>query len=365
MQKYTCLTCNRDFNKKEHLINHSKKKFTCVSKLPKTTMKPPNSTNLPPFNTNNSSDNFLEFTKEPMFTEIATIPLPLETIKEHVLTEIGTVPLPIETIKERVLTEIGTVPLPAEIIKEHIPNNNYNCSYCNKQFSRKDVANKHMKNNCNVFKQQNKEKQEIFEKLKLLEDHNRHLEDKIKNLENKFSRPNITNNTQNNNTINNVDNRTNIIMVSYGNEDLSKITPKMLSTACKKGYNSIVQLVETVHFNPNFPEFHNVYIPSVKDKHAMIFYDDVWNLKNKDEVVNDMYDTNRDYIIENIEGISNLLNDGEKRALNRWLDSEKNKDKSDKDKKAIECTRENLKLLLHNKRHIPIGTRKQKATITM
>ncbi len=108
-----------------------------------------------------------------------------------------------------------------------------------------------------------------------------------------------------------------------------------------------------------------MYTPSVKDKHAMVYYDDTWNLKNKDEVVNDMYDTNRDYIIENIEGISNLLNDGEKRALNRWLDSEKNKDKSDKDKKAIECTHETLKLLLHNKRHIPIGTRKQKATIAM
>ncbi len=170
--------------------------------------------------------------------------------------------------------------------------------------------------------------------------------------------------TNNNTMNNNINNTTNIIMVSYG-QDLSKITPKMLSAACKKGYNSIVQLVEMVHFNPSCPEFHNVYIPSVKDKHAMVYYDETWNLKNKDDVVNDMYDTNRDFIMENIEGINNFLNDGEKRALNRWLDSEKNKDKSDKDKKAIECTHENLKLLLHNKRHIPVGTRKQKAAITL
>ncbi len=154
-------------------------------------------------------------------------------------------------------------------------------------------------------------------------------------------------------------------MVSYGHEDMSKITTKMLSTACKKGYNSIVHLVEMVNFNPIFPEFHNVYIPSVKDKYAMVYHDNMWNLKNKDDVVNEMYDANRDYIMENIEGINNLLNDGEKRSLNRWMDSEKNKDKSDKDKKAIECTHENLKLLLLNKRHIPVATRKQKATITM
>ncbi len=257
------------------------------------------------------------------------------------------------------------------------------CNYCNKTFSRNNVVHKHIKESCKVAKQQNKEKQDIFDKLiledakeqeisdkfKLLEDQNKNLENKIKTLEKamKKTQP-ITNNTLNNNNNNNninIGNTTNIIMVSYGHEDLSKITTKMLSTACKKGYNSIVHLVETVHFNPNFPEFHNVYIPSVKDKHAMVYYDDTWNLKNKDEVVNDMYDTNRDYIIENIEGISNLLNDGEKRALNRWLDSEKNKDKSDKDKKAIASTHENLKLLLHNKRHIPVGTRKQKAAIAI
>ncbi len=271
------------------------------------------------------------------------------------------------------------------------------CNYCYKTFARKNVVYKHIKESCKVAKQQNKEKQEIFDKLvfdklilenkekqeiidklksenellgkiKQLEDGTKNLENEIKNLKIKIKKVqpvtnNTTNNIQNNNNVGNTTN--NIIMVSYGHEDLSKITPKMLSTACKKGYNSIVQLVETVHFNPNFPEFHNVYIPSVKDKHAMIYYDEMWNLKNKDEVVNDMYDTNRDFIMDNIEGINNFLNDGEKRALNRWLDSEKNKDKSDKDKKAIEITHENLKLLLHNKRHIPVGTRKQKAAIAI
>ncbi len=272
-----------------------------------------------------------------------------------------------------------------------IPITNENvCNYCEKSFTRKDILTRHIKQSCPVAKQQNKEKQDIFDKLLLLETKNKELEEKLKikdkqleeeiknknkHLENEIKKlkkeikkvqPITNNNTMNNNTMNNnVGNTTNIIMVAHGHEDLSKITPKMLSTACKKGYNSIVQLVETVHFNPKFPEFHNVYIPSVKDKHAMIYYDEMWNLKNKDDVVNDMYDTSRDYIMENIEGINNYLNDGEKRALNRWIDSEKNKDKSDKDKKAIDCTHENLKLLLHNKRHIPVGTRKQKTAITM
>ncbi len=280
---------------------------------------------------------------------------------------------------------------PQNNINVTIPTTNENnCNYCNKSFARKDAALRHMDLYCPVAKQQNKEKQDIFDKLVLLESKNKELEEQIKikdkqleeemknknkQLENEIKQlkkemkktQSITNNnTMNNmNSNNNIGNTTNIIMVSHGQEDMSKITPKMLSNACKKGYNSIVHLVEMVHFNPICPEFHNVYIPSVKDKHAMVYYNDMWNLKNKDEVVSNMYDTNRDYIMENIEGINDYLNDGEKRALNRWIDSEKNKGKSDKDKKAIDCTYENLKLLLHNKRHIPIATRKQKATITM
>ncbi len=339
MVKHECPTCKHDFKKKCNLEEHLNKKNKC---------------------------------KPPAETEHGITP------KLHEITPKLNENIPI--INHELLAQVD------------IPT----CNYCHKTFARKNVVYKHIKESCKVAKQQNKEKQEIFdklvfdklvlenkekqeiidklklenellEKIKSLEHGTKNLENEIINLKKKIKKvqPITNNNTMNNNTINNIGNTTNnIIVVSYGHEDMSKITAKMLSTACKKGYNSIVHLVETVHFNPIFPEFHNVYIPSVKDKHAMIYYDDTWNLKNKDDIVNDMYDTNRDFIIDNIESINNLLNEGEKRSLNRWLDSEKNKDNSDKDKKAIACTHDNLKLLLHNKRHIPIGTRKQKGAIS-
>ncbi len=347
MSKYQCSICDRNFRQKCHLNDHLNKKNKC---------KPIND----------------------KLHVIATELTIITPIPDAITPNLSNVSIALHQD-----TSLDKSPL---LTSNNIPT----CNYCNKTFTRKNVMHKHIKESCKIAKQQNKEKQDIFDKLiledakkqeiidklksenellgkiKQLEDGTKNLENEIKNLKKamKKTQP-ITNNTQNNNNINIGNTTNNIIMVSYGHEDLSKITPKMLSTACKKGYNSIIHLVEAVHFNPEFPENHNVYIPSVKDKHAMIFYDDMWNLKNKDDVVNDMYDTNRDYIMENLEGINNLLNDGEKRALNRWLDSEKNKDKSDKDKKAIEITHENLKLLLHNKRHIPVGTRKQKATITM
>ncbi len=333
MVKYECSTCNREFKRQGHLDDHLNKKNKCKS---------------PVENLCGITQNTTKITQK----------------------------------SAKILQNNLNVVIPTTT--------DNNCNYCNKSFARKDAAMRHMDHYCPVAKQQNKEKQDIFEKLLLQETKIKQLEEEIKikdkKLEEEIINKNkqlekenkqlkkvikkentINNNTMNNNIQNNIniDNTTNIIVVSYGHEDLNKITPKMLSTACKKGYNSIVHLVEMVHFNPIFPEFHNVYIPSVKDKHAMVYYDDMWNLKNKDDLVNDMYDTNRDFIMENIEGINNFLNDGEKRSLNRWLDSEKNKDKSDKDKKAIACTHDNLKLLLHNKRHIPIGTRKQKAAITL
>ncbi len=350
MSKYECSVCNRNFRQKCHLNDHLNKKNKC---------KPP-------------IENLHAIT-----TEITSI----APISDAIITNLPNVSL---TIQQDILIDNTILTLP-----KVIPT----CNYCNKTFTRKNVMHKHIRESCKVAKQQNKEKQEIFDKLKLenkeqqeiidklksenellgkikqLENGTKQLEAEIENLkkamkkENKKVQPITNNNTQNNNNINIGNTTNNIIVVSYGNEDMSKITPKMLSAACKKGYNSIVHLVEMVHFNPIFPEFHNVYIPSVKDKHAMVYHDDMWNLKNKDDVVNDMYDANRDYIMENIEDINNFLNDGEKRALNRWLASEKNKGKCDKDKKAIDCTLENLKLLLHNKRHIPVATKKQKPTI--
>lgn len=35
-------------------------------------------------------------------------------------------------------------------------------------------------------------------------------------------------------------------------------------------FNSTLKLTDTIHFNPKHPEYHNIYIPSMKDKYAMV-----------------------------------------------------------------------------------------------
>ena len=59
--------------------------------------------------------------------------------------------------------------------------NDHKCNFCGTTFIRKDNLTKHMRLSCKVIKQQNKDKQEIFDKLVLLESKNKELEEAIKN----------------------------------------------------------------------------------------------------------------------------------------------------------------------------------------
>ncbi len=318
MTIHKCMKCNKVFKRKGHLNDHLNKKNSCQQEI---------------------------IEKTDIFVPIDQIP-------------------PKNTINHQNIIDPNIIEPKVDII----PANNNACYYCNKSFVRKDVMNKHMKFSCKVLKQQNKDKQEIFEKLELLElknqsivNKNQHLEEEIRILKDEIKslQPNMINNNNNNNINNGIINNTNIIMVAHGQEDISKICEKILIGACKRGYNSVPQLVESIHFNPKFPEFHNVYIPDLKNKHAMIFDKDMWILKNKDEVVNDMYHTKKDMIIDNMEKNCKYLNNSQQKTLQRWLKSDENKDNDIKDKQSIDHVFDSLKLLLYNLKHIPIETKEK------
>jgi len=118
------------------------------------------------------------------------------------------------------------------------------------------------------------------------------------------------------------------------------------------GFHSTLKLTDAIHFNPNHPEYHNVYIPSMKDKYAMIYKNNNWQLVNKQELVDEIYDNKKDYIEENVEEFCNTLSISQKNALNRWLLADENNDK------RISKIKDKIKLLLYNKRHIPMTTKK-------
>ena len=220
------------------------------------------------------------------------------------------------------------------IIKQNEINDKINkniCNYCDKIFNSKSSLCRHINHNCKVYKAQNKEKENIYNELKRLREENKVIkkefeEYKKNNNKNVIMNNTTNNNTTNNNTINNTTNN-NLIMFSFGKEDISKIQSSEILKALKMGFHSTLKLTDTIHFNPKYPEYHNVYIPSMKDKYAMIYKNDNWQLVNKQDLVDEMYDNKKDYIEENVEEFCNTLSNSQKNAINRWLLSDEHNDK--------------------------------------
>lgn len=243
------------------------------------------------------------------------------------------------------------------ISKNACKNRGYSCKSCNKTFSSKSSMYRHNRENCIIKKQHDAAKIEIFDRLIKLEENNKRLEEentllkremrKMKSIDqtiNNIYNSNDTNNTNNGLIINN-----NITLVGYGNEDMTKLDKSEVLKVLQTGYKSALKLTETVHFNPNYPEYHNIYISNMKDKYAMMFDGTNWMLTTKDDLINRIYDDKKNYIEENLDAFVDSLTTARKRALERWLNTDED-DPNDNPK--IKQIKDSIKLLLYNKRNI-------------
>ena len=254
------------------------------------------------------------------------------------------------------------------------------CAYCNKKFSQKGSVSYHMKNNCKKLKEMEEQKLAIFTKLKeekeIEEQKKKSEDDKIKNLEkivhelekelkktksiisntinNSNNNSNNTINTDNsiNNSIINNNNNQQIVLVDYNKEDLSKIDKKEILAIMKRGFQAPVELTKTIHCNPKYPEFHNVFIPKINEKNGMIHIKDKWNLIDKNELSDDMYHRKRDFIIQNLEHYVDQLDEFKKKSLKRWLDT------VDDDDEAIINTKRDIRNVLYENRALAMNQKK-------
>ena len=178
-----------------------------------------------------------------------------------------------------------------KICPQDTPNNKNICYYCNKEFTRKDHMNRHIRDRCKIKKEQDLEKEGIFKKLlneyekikNELQEKEKIIIDLKKNYENleKSMNNNIINNISHTNNIQ----INNINLVSHGKEDLSKIDYKVYLDAMKKtGPLLFEKLLEGIHFNPNYPENHNIYLSDFNREKCMIFNNEKWILENYDNI---------------------------------------------------------------------------------
>jgi hypothetical protein len=228
----------------------------------------------------------------------------------------------------------------------------YKCRFCDKSFTTPQSLSRHINHTCKIKKQNDDEKEAILNRLMILEETSKkeitHLKEENEKLKREVEK--ISNNTNNTKLINNINNGTivngtlnNIILVGYGKEDMSKLSKQELFKVLRTGFNSALNLTEAVHFNPRFPEYHNIYISNMKDKYAMMFDGNDWMLTTKDVLINQIYEDKKNYIEENIDEFLDSLTVSRKNSLERWLETDENDEK-------IKNIKEHIKLLLYNKK---------------
>ena len=227
---------------------------------------------------------------------------------------------------------------------------NITCNYCNANFRYKKNLTRHLDNRCKIKKQINAEKESIYNRL-LSELHaikksNSEILKENKRLHQKIQKIETYQYVTNNKTINNGNIITNNVkLVAYGKEDRSKLDPTAVLRAIQ-GYATEIELTKLIHFNDKHPEYYNIYINNLRDKYVMVYDGGEWKLKLRDGIIDDIYDTNKEYVEEKLDEFIKKLDRSRINSLKRWLAT----DNSNPTDQKIKKIKDELKLLLYNEK---------------
>ena len=185
------------------------------------------------------------------------------------------------------------------------------CKYCDKDFTTKQAMYRHIKYTC---KKNNDE--DIKELVRLLNEQtknkdkelcemkkqNENMQKQIDKLSNKLQIQNINTLSNSNNTYNskNSHNNTvnyNIQLLNYDKTDYSHLTEKDYFKCIIDCNHCVKTLIEKVHFNDKKPENKNIYISNIKNKYIMLYKNNKWQLVNRKEQIDDLYEYN-EYVLE-------------------------------------------------------------------
>jgi hypothetical protein len=230
--------------------------------------------------------------------------------------------------------------------------NNLLCNFCNKTFTLQKNLNRHLKNRCKIKKKINTERQKIYQNLiSTMQDKIEMLESKVANMEINGGNK-ITNITNNNTT--NIGNLINIQLVAFGSEDKSHLSNVEIFNLLKKGFKSVPELIKKIHFDNNKPENHNVYIPNLSQKYVMVYNGEEWGLHDREDAIENIFDDGRNFLVIKRNEFEEMLDDKFKTQLKKFDRFESQIDNVEIKKKEL---LDDIKLILYNKRSVPLNTR--------
>jgi len=116
-----------------------------------------------------------------------------------------------------------------------------------------------------------------------------------------------SNNIKNTNIKNTSINNNNGTLCAFGEEDLSCISNNKFIDIINKGYDSIKYIIEYIHFNKNKPEYHNIYVPSLREKHVNIFDGQNWMVADKKISIEKLIDNIVLFLKEKYEELKDSL----------------------------------------------------------
>ena len=208
------------------------------------------------------------------------------------------------------------------------------CKYCDKGFSFKQSMYRHIKYTCTKNNDE-----DLKELVRLLNQDKKELEKQVltqnKQIEKLVGKLEIHGSF---NTTTNIQN--NITLLPYRETDVSHLTDDDYKKCIKKVNHCVKTLIEKIHFNPLKPENMNIYISNMKDKYLMIYDGANWNLANKKDEINRLYE-DKEMLLEEW-----LDTNPEAELKDKFLRYLKNKDIED----CLLQFKEDIKLMLYNGR---------------
>jgi len=306
MVTYDCDRCGFRSNHKHHFIRHLRRKHPCSSKL----QDIPVEDMFRHYFSNNSRVNntacYQTFSKM----------------------------TPIDP-ERPILTPID--PSPHSPLKSTQPKK-YQCAGCKKCFSKNCHMKRHEKK-CSK-KNQLDELEDLDHQVALKE-----RETRLVKVQNKSNH--VVIGTQNNNNTH-ITNNVTVNVLPYENTDVSHLTDRDYQRAFNRASMCVPEILEKVHFDPERPENHNVFISSMNNKYIKLHNGERWNLRDREETIEDLF-ADAEYLLEN--------------KLETWQDEED--PKSERAAKKFEIylkvketatlykkIKQELKLLLFNNRKL-------------
>ncbi len=208
----------------------------------------------------------------------------------------------------------------------------HSCENCNEFFTAKSSLNRHK------LKCIKEEDENSLEYLKQIVDKlNQQLQEKDKQINELIKKAGNTFNTIN--------------IYSATNPNLEHLTDNDMYACVNSCMLSVPNLVRTIHFNPEVPENHNIYITNFKNNYIMVFNGKQWEIKDREEIIENMININ-EFRLE--DWVSNEeVQKMYPKAMKKFEQYMKKREEDG----AIDKIKNEIKMLLYNKKDMIIETR--------